>query len=195
MTDAPLSFVPVPVRPGDVLVIAGTSGTSKLIEAGAVLEGEPAASHVAVYHHTDKTGRRWAIEGRPGGVGWADAGAYLRDPRTLTNAVQPKTPNQRQGVCAVMVKLLGTSYDWLGGIAADAAVALHLPVDWAENDPATGTLPGAVVCSSAAAYAYDENRLANPGLKAGTAGPGMYRRITPGDWSLFLAQAAWQRGS
>ncbi len=179
MTDAPLSFVPVPVRPGDVLVIAGTSGTSKLIEAGAVLEGEPAASHVAVFHHPG-----WVIEGRPGGVGWADATGYLRDPRTVTNAVQPKTGPQREQVCGLAVKLLGTPYDWAGGIAEDAMKALHLPELWASKDPATGLVPGHVVCSSLAAWVYDRAGLAAPLTHD-------WQHVTPGDWAEFIIRAAW----
>lgn len=179
------------LAPGDVLIVDGTSWASRLIEIGAVLEGDPAASHVAVYHHTDKTGRRWVIEGRPGGVGWADAAPYLAAKTTIANTGQPKAGGQRDVVCHVMERLLGTPYDWAGGIAADTAAALHLPVDWAENDPATGTLPGAVVCSSAAAYAYDTAHLDNPGTH-GVTGP-VYRRVVPGDWAKLIVSQGWQR--
>ncbi len=175
MTAAPL----VSVQPGDVLVIASAADTSKLIEIGAVLAGEPAASHVAVFHHPG-----WVIEGRPGGVGWADATGYLRDPRTITNALQPKTGGQRQQVCDLAVKMLGTAYDWAGGIAEDAMKALRLPELWAEKDPATGLVPGHVVCSSLAAWVYDRAGLAAPH-------PADWRHVTPGDWAEFIVKAAW----
>jgi cell wall-associated NlpC family hydrolase len=171
-------------QPGDVLVITGTSDTSKLIEVGAVLAGEPAASHVAILHHTDAAGVPWAIEGRPGGVGWADARGYLGDRRTLTNAAQPKTPLQRHDVCALAAKLLGTPYDWVGGIAEDALKALRLPELWAEKDPATGLVPGHVVCSSLAAWVYDRDGLLAPA-------PADWRHVTPGDWAGFIIRAAW----
>ena len=179
MTGEPLRIVPVQVQPGDILVIDGTTDVSKLIEVGAVLAGEPAASHVAVFHHPG-----WCIEGRPGGVGWADANAYLKDPRTLTNAVQPKNAKQRQAVCDLAVKMLQTPYDWVGGIAEDAMRALRLPQLWEEKDAATGLVPGHVVCSSLAAWVYDKVGLAAPHPKD-------WQHVTPGDWSLFIAKAAW----
>ena len=165
--------------PGDVLVITGTCDVSKLIELGGVLAGEPAASHVAVFHHTG-----WVIEGRPGGVGWQDTTGYLNDRRTITNVVQPKNANQRQQVCDLAVKLLGTRYDWVGGIAEDALNALHLPELWASKDPATGLVPGAVVCSSLAAWVYDHCGLAAPH-------PTDWQHVTPSDWSLFLKEQGW----
>lgn len=183
------------LQPGCVLVVTGSSWTSKLIEIGAIIRGRVAASHVAVFHHVDNTGRRWGIEGRPGGVGWVDLGAYLDDRRTITNAAQPLTGAMRKTITDTMVKLLGTPYDWLGGIAADAADIQGLPVDWAENDPATGTLPGHVVCSSSAAYAYDVALAPNPGREqAGgisAGGPGLWERVTPGDWASFITTNGW----
>jgi hypothetical protein len=179
-----LRLITAPPHPGDVLVIDGTSDTAKLIELGAVLQGKPAASHVAVMHHVDAAGVPWSIEGRPGGVGWADARAYLRDPRTLANSTQPKTPAQREQVCALAVKLLGTPYDWQGGIAEDAMNALGLGALWAEKDPATGLAPAHVVCSSLAAWVYDRVELAAPK-------PADWRHTTPGDWGAFILAAKW----
>jgi hypothetical protein len=180
----PLRIVAAPPQPGDVLVIDGTSDIAKLIELGAVLAGEPAASHVAVMHHVDDAGVPWAIEGRPGGVGWADARAYLQDPRTVANVLQPKTQAQRLQVTALAAKLLGTSYDWLGGIAEDAFNALGLGALWAEKDPATGLVPGAVVCSSLAAWVYDRTGLAAPH-------PDDWRHVDPGAWAAFILAAKW----
>jgi hypothetical protein len=179
-----LRLITAPPQPGDVLVTAGTSDTAKLIELGAVLAGEPAASHVAVMHHLDAAGVPWAIEARPGGVGWADARAYLNDPRTIANSTQPKTAQQRAQVCYLAVKLLGTAYDWEGGIAEDAFNALGLGALWAEKDPATGLVPGHVVCSSLAAWVYDKVGLAAPH-------PNDWRHVTPGAWAEFVTAAAW----
>lgn len=183
-----LKVVPAPPQPGDVLVIDGTTDVAKLIEAGAVLLGNPAASHVAVMHHTDDAGVPWAIEGRPGGVGWADARGYLQDPRTVANVLQPKTQHQRLQVTALAAKLLGTPYDFLGGIAEDAFNALGLGALWAEKDPATGLAPAHVVCSSLAAWVYDKVGLAAPH-------PNDWRHVTPGAWAEFIAAQGWLAGS
>ena len=170
-------------QPADLLIVSGTSWSAKLIEIGAILRGRDPASHVAVMHHVDAHGVPWAIEGRPGGVGWADARNYLNDPRTVTNAAQPKTLAQREQVCALMVKMLGTAYDWEGGIAQDAEIALHLPRLWAPD--ATGKVPGHVVCSSLAAWGYDQAGLPSP------AAPALWETVTPADWKTFCEQKHW----
>ena len=170
-------------QPADLLIVSGTSWASKLIEIGAILRGRDPASHIAVMHHTDAHGVPWCIEGRPGGVGWRDARDYLSDSRTVTNAAQPKTPAQREQVCALMVKMLGVAYDWQGGIAADAAMALNLPRIWAPDE--NGKVPGHVVCSSLAAWGYDEAGLASP------APPAKWETVTPGDWRTFIEQQHW----
>lgn len=170
-------------QPADLLIVSGTSWTSKLIEIGAILRGRDPASHIAVMHHTDANGVPWAIEGRPGGVGWQDARAYLADPRTVTNAAQPKTGAQREHVCLLMVQMLGVQYDWAGGIGEDAAMALHLPRIWAPD--ASGKVPGHVVCSSLAAWGYSQAGLATP------ATPAAWETVTPGDWRQFCEQRRW----
>lgn len=179
-------------QPADLLIVSGTNRFAKLIEIGAILRGKDPASHIAVYWGTGKTGIPLCIEGRPGGVGWRDARDYLNDPRTVTNAGQPKTPVQRQIVTGTMVKLLGTEYGWVSGIAADVAEALdmtELAVDldklWAP-DPATGKLPGEVVCSSGAAWAYAAAKLATPRPELA------WERTTPGDWKTFVEQKHWE---
>ena len=170
--------------PGDVLVCDGTAGLSKVIEVGAVLVGEPAASHVAIYHHSDANGTPWAIEGRPGGVGWRDATDYARDPRTITNADEPKTQAQRETISVYAEKMLGTSYDWVHGIAEDALLALDLPALW-KPEKDTGVVPCQVVCSSLAAWVYDRADLDAPH-------PEDWRHVTPGAWALFIAQQGWR---
>jgi len=178
------------VQPGDLLIVSGSNWASKLIMIGAVLRGRDPASHVAVYWGTGKTGLPLCIEGRPSGVGWKDARDYLGDPRTVTNTAQPKTGEQRGIVCDTMVKLLGTQYGWVSGIAADVAETLHMneaAIDldklWAPD--AKGKLPGEVVCSSAAAWAYAAAKLPTP--RPGDA----WERTTPADWRTFIEQRHW----
>ena len=171
------------LAPGDVLVVCGTGAGAKAIEIGAVLVGNPAASHVAIYHHSDANGTPWCLEGRPGGVGWRDASDYDRDPRTVTNAAQPKTDTQRENACHWAEKLIGTQYDWLGGIAEDTLAALDLKALW-KPEPDTGTVPCAVVCSSYAAWVYGQVGLAAPD-------PADWRHVTPGAWSAFIEREGW----
>lgn len=171
----------VQVRPGDVLVTRSRSRPGWLIRVASALRDHPNLSnHVAVVHHADPAGTLWVIEGRPGGVGWRDAAAYLASRWTLTNAAQPKTDAQRARVCATMAALLGTEYDWQA-IVADGAAALGWALPgW---DPSwRGTVPGHLVCSSAAAYAY---------AKAGLPCADGQRGCTPGDWDEFILAAAW----
>lgn len=176
------------LSPGDLLIVTGTAATSKLIEIGAILVGDPAASHVAGYHHTDVHGVPWGLEGRPGGFGWRDIRDYDADPRTVTNAAQPKTPAQRAQVCEWGLKMIGTPYDWMGGIVHDAAEVL-LPEPWRTEiwkpDPATGKVPGAVVCSSAWSWIYDQVGLASPAVAKD------WETVTPGAWAKFIEQQAW----
>ena len=168
--------------PGDVLAVRSPGWAGRLIRLGAALRDQPNLdSHVAVVHHRDAQGTLWAIEGRPGGVGWRDARDYLASRWTLTNSAQPKTDAQRDAVCATMTAMLGTRYDW-AGIVADADHAFRLDSAWLP-DFRTGQVPGAVVCSSLAAYAYDKNGLAHP--------PGGDRQITPAGWTEFILTQAW----
>ena len=172
------------VKPGDVLAVRTPGGPLTAqwwIRFGAALLGKPDLSnHIAVAHHTDAHGTLWVIEGRPGGVGWRAANDYLRSRWTLTNAAQPKTDAQRAGICKTMEALLGTSYDW-EAIAADAADDLHF--DWAPTWH--GQVPGHVVCSSAACYGYDKNRLARP--------PGNARTDQPANWDEWIITCGWER--
>jgi hypothetical protein len=172
------------VEPGDLLCVRSPGLAGKLIRIGAEIAGRPGlANHVAVVHHTDAKGICWCLEGRPGGVGWRDAADYLRSPYTIANTGQPKTRMQRAGVCTTVRVMLGTAYDW-EAIAADAGMAFGLRDIWGER--AGGTLPGEVVCSSLAAYAYDRNGLAAPA-------PADYAHVTPGDWVALIMEHRWDR--
>lgn len=172
------------VKPGDILAVRGTAWTSRMIRLGAALRDTPDLSnHIAIVHHLDGNGTLWCLEGRPGGVGWRDAKAYLSSRWTLTNAEQPKTEAQRQAVCKTAEAMIGTAYDW-SAIAEDAAAALGLKRIWAEKE--SGQVPGHVVCSSLAAYAYDKAGLAAPF-------PMDFRHVTPGDWDGFIVTRGWEQ--
>ena len=165
-----------------MLAVRGSGWAGKLIRLGAALCDQPNLdAHIAVVHHRDSHGTLWCVEGRPSGVGWRDASDYLTSKWTLTNAAQPKTGANRDAVCATMTAMLGTRYDW-DAIAADAGHAFGLNTAWVP-DFKTGQIPGAVVCSSLAAYAYSKNGLAHP--------PGEDRQITPADWDTFILTQAW----
>jgi hypothetical protein len=170
------------LAPGDVMVVrTGGGWAARLIRFSAALEDKPNLdNHVAVVHHTDAAGTPWAIEGRPGGVGWVDARRY-DNPYLLTNTGQPKTTEQRERVCALTVGLLGTPYDW-SGIVADAMAAVGAPLLWRTR--AFGSAPPAhVVCSSLAAWAYRQAGLAEPGVAT--------RAVTPADWADFILGREW----
>ena len=110
-----------------------------------------------------------------------DACDYLTSRWTVTTAAQPKTGIQRKLVCDAMLAAIGTPYDWKG-IAQDAADALDLPGLWKQKWD--GAVPGHVVCSSVAAWAYQKAGLARP---AGHPLP----ETTPADWTQFCLLRAW----
>lgn len=179
---------------GDIIVVQGTSVEAKLIEAGEVIAGLPPYSHVAGFDHWDANGTPWGLEGRPGGVGWADVSRYLADPRTLTNVAQPKTPSQRAVLCKLNQAMIGTAYAWLSGIMADAgrdlggslaSIYRDLGGDglW-KPDPVTKIVPGHVVCSSYYAYTYARMSLASPR-------PQDWATTEPGDWAAFIESKGW----
>ena len=175
-------MTPITAEPGDVLAVRSTGWAGRLIRLGAALRDQPNLNnHIAVAHHRDAKGTLWCVEGRPGGAGWRDARDYLASKWTLTNSAQPKTQEQRDAVCATMTAMIGTAYDF-AAILADADHAFGLDSAWLP-DFKTGQVPGAVVCSSLAAYAYSKNGLQHP--------PGDDRQITPADWTSFVLTQAW----
>lgn len=172
---------------GMVLCVRTPGFAAEAIRFGEMLIGEnDLENHVAVLDHQDNTGRWWAIEGRPGGVGWRDAGTYLTSRWTISNQSQPLTEAQRTDICKTMRGLLGTPYDWTA-ISEDALRDLHLPDLWAENWH--GVAPGHVVCSSAAAWAYFHNSLAAPGAAGSGIDPA---HVQPADWSDFIVLNGYQ---
>lgn len=177
------SAIPVVTWPGMVLCVRTNGLAGEMIRFGEMLIGEDdLENHVAVLDHKDSTGRWWAIEGRPGGVGWRDATPYLSSPWTLSNQSQAITDTMRMDICKTMRGLLGVPYDWTA-ISEDALRDLHLPSVWAENWH--GVAPAHVVCSSAAAYAYRHNNLQSP-AQTDTA------HIQPADWADFIVLNGYQ---
>lgn len=167
---------------GDVLVVStGNNWAAKLIRIGEVIRGQAGLNnHVAILHHqTD--GVWWAIEGRPGGVGWVDARRYLRDAHTLTNAAEPKTPLQRVTVARDAEAMLGTPYDW-AAICGDVFDSLRIRDIFRQDWDGQGS-PGHVVCSSFAAYLYGRVGLAHP--------KSAERYTFPSDWTEFCLTQGW----
>jgi len=163
--------------PGDVLAVRGGGIPAAAIRAVAAIRDKPNISnHIAIVSHRDDSGTLWVIEGRPGGVGWRDARDYLASPWTLTNAAQPKAPEQRALVTRTAKAMLGTPYDW-AAIAGDGLNDLHL---W---DPVGGVVRGHVVCSALAALAYDKAGLARPA--------GDERMVQPADWDEWMLTSGW----
>ena len=174
----------VEVQRGDLLATHSQGGWgSRLIRLGAALRDQPnLANHIALVHHVDEAGTCWVLEGRPGGVGWRDATAYLESRYTLCNASQPKTQAQRDAVCKGAVALVGTAYDW-AAIAADAGGAAGPDLDkvWELKWPKTG-VPGHVVCSSLADFLYMKAKLDNPPKE---------REVSPADWVQLWIDRGW----
>jgi hypothetical protein len=179
------------LNPGDVVAVdTGNAIADDLIRLGGLLDGEPSpANHVAIVHHVDKAGTLWGIEGRPGGVGYVDMAKYLHGPLAKyanSNTALPRTAVQSTAICEAALSLLGTPYDWAGGIAADASAALRLgwiakalDTYWGWHD-GTSLRPAHVVCSSLAAWVY--GHLGLPGPKIGNA-----ELCTPADWWAYNA--------
>lgn len=166
------------IEVGDVLVVRGTDWASRLIRLGAALMDEPNLdNHVAVVHHRDANGVWWVVEGRPGGVGWADAHNYLASKYTTNNVGQAKTEAQREQIATVAQGMLGTPYDW-SGIVADAMKAVGVQDIWCQDWKGQGP-PGHVVCSSLAAWIYQQTGLSFPTIHD-------TRMTTPADWEAFI---------
>lgn len=179
--------LPFTVLPGDVMVIADNHFTSWFIRLQARLMGKPALhNHVAIFSHVDEGGTGWVIEGRPSGTGWEKADKYLKHPRTITNAAQPKTDAQRAALVAGARTMVGTEYDW-AAIAELGAEIFRINQlwrryrEWGEgNSP-----PVHVICSSLLDWLYEQQRLANPGGDLCT------RFTDVADWVTFIRRKEW----
>jgi hypothetical protein len=186
----------IDVKPGDVLLvrIKGRNPLVRLsawaISLGARMRHEPTEwQHVIVAHHTDAAGTPWGIQGQPGVVGWADLRPWLAMPETISNAAQPKTDEQRAAICAALLPMVGlASYDWVA-IMADAASAVTPKVAamvieplWKKLDVWGPGVPGHVICSSLADWAYEQ---------VGLDTPSPDRTCTPADWAAFMQARGW----
>ena len=170
---------------GDVLVVRSNGAAGFLIRLGAALRNKPnLGNHIAVMHHTDDKGIPWGLEGKPGGVGWVDLRNYSNSRWTMCNDGQPISTAQAASVARAMGVMVGTPYDWQA-IAADAFKALHIEYLFAQDWHGKG-IPGHVVCSSLAAWAYEQAGLAHPGES------GHERFVAPGDWNQFILTKAWE---
>lgn len=173
------------LQPADVVVVRGGGLAGEMIRLGAALAGKPNLSgHVAIMHHYDSAGVPWGLEGRPGGVGWADMRPYIASHWTMNNAGQPgRTDAARQHVAENARALLGTAYDW-AAIGGDGLRDLHIYL-WNLKFPHEGA-PGHVVCSSYAAWLYEEEGWDHPGL-------GEERYCQPGDWDAWTIEHGYSR--
>jgi hypothetical protein len=172
---------------GDVVCTReGKWWISGAIRLGARLLGLPSfVNHVIIVHHWDSNSNKWiGVEGRPGGVGWVDLSERLRMPLTNANTEQPKTEDQRYLIAKAAESLISAPYDW-SAIAEDARIAARLWLRAAEEWPESA-VPGQVVCSSFADWAYEKVGLSNPG------GNAMTRFTTPGHWDRFILGKEWR---
>jgi hypothetical protein len=180
--------MPAPVpQPGDVVLTRSAGWVGWVIRFGAALLDLPnVRNHVVVVHHVDDAGTLWGIEGRPGGVGWVDMSRVLRQPLSISNVEQPKTLRARALVCEAAEAALQRPYDW-GAIGRAAAEAVRLDFLWAADEfKDDGTVPGGVICSALADWAYEHAGLPSPG------GGQRTRYTTPADWDLFIQSRAWE---
>lgn len=189
----------MPAAPGVVLAVWTSNDiAADLIRAGEALEGKAAvANHVILITHRDPKGRWIGIQGQPGGVGLADCTPFLDSPRTRGNydqvaamaASRPAFGTELDTYLASCAKSIGVRYDW-AGIAGDTANALHL------NDLAAalnriyawpaahGQMPGEMVCSSLAAWQYENAGWPHPDL-------GAERSCEPADWWDWGDRRLW----
>lgn len=174
--------------PGDVVLTRSKGWVGWIIRFGAALLDRPnVRNHVVVVHHEDASGTLWGLEGRPGGVGWVDMTRVMRQPLTSTNAAQPKTWAQRDDICRVVESMVQRPYDWTA-IGQAAMEALRMDRLWrAEEFSEAGEVPGQVICSALADWAYERVGLPSPGGSQRT------RFTTPADWDLFIQSRAWTR--
>jgi len=172
------------LQPSDLLLVRSGGLAAGVIQFGQAMMGRPNLSnHVAVVHHLDQTGAFWwLLEGRPGGVGWADSRKYEHTRFLLNNCGQPRTEAQRARISIEAEHMIGTSYDW-AAIADDTLRAFHMPELWNRVSAAPGVAPAQVVCSSYAAFLYE---LAGCDVPQRTT-----EDTTPGDWDAFVLDRAY----
>jgi hypothetical protein len=169
------------LKPGDVLAVRTAGWEAELIRVGEELTGKPGLdNHVAVMHHWQGD-IPWGLEGKPGGVGWADLRAYAASPWTVNNCGQPgRTDAVRAQLAAEAQHMLGTAYDW-AAITDDTLRAFRM--DDLFSSTVNGTVPGHVVCSSFAAWLYQLYGWPCPVVPD--------RDCEPADWTAFDLAHGW----
>jgi hypothetical protein len=168
------------LKPGDVVIVAmGVWIIRWLIYVQSFLTGRAKykeSGHVIVVTHRDDQNRLWGIEGRPGGVGWAQL-----DKRNgkwgIANTDQPKDAAQRSKIVETMKSLLGTKYDYDAYLQI-ALQTIGINVSW--TDFQGNQVPTHIICSAIADYVYEDVGLANPG------GMKVTRLTTPAQWAEFI---------
>jgi hypothetical protein len=170
-------------KPGDVLTVKTSGLAGKLIRLGEALGDKPnTANHIAVFHHYSGD-VPWGLEGRPGGVGWADLRGYLANPFTFNNCGQPgRDDAHRATVADLASRMIGSAYDWQA-IADDTLRAFRMPDLFASTFH--GVVPGHVVCSSYAAFLYERAGWEHPQVPD--------RDCEPADWTAFIIERGYNR--
>jgi hypothetical protein len=174
------------LKPGDVVIVEmGIWIIRALIWIQALLTGKAKyrqSGHVIVVTHRDEQSRLWGIEGRPGGIGWANL-----DKRNgkwgLANVDQPKDAAQRSKIVETMKDLLGTKYDY-GAYVQIALNTVGINTNW--TDFRGNDVPSHFICSAIADYVYEDVGLANPG------GMTITRLTTPAEWAQFMDKREWE---
>lgn len=181
-----MTYALADLKPATVLCVRNPDSIAgKAISIGEDLLGLPDSTHIALVHHTDDKGTVWALEARPGGVGWRDARAYIASPYTVANIGQPVFDASRVHIATEAEAMVGTDYAWLSGIAADAARDLHLEDRWGEQWGSHGVAPAHIVCSSYVAYLYTHYGQTAPM-------PSDPEHTEPGDWTKMILDHGWE---
>jgi hypothetical protein len=169
------------LRPGDVLAVRTPGLAGQVIRIGEELSGKPGLdNHIAVCHHW-LDGIPWGLEGKPGGVGWADLRLYLASPFTVNNCGQPgRSDASRATVAADAEHMIGTAYDW-DAIADDTLRAFHMRDLFASTW--RGAVPGHTVCSSFAAFLYERAGWDHPQVAG--------RDCEPADWTAWIMERGY----
>jgi hypothetical protein len=173
-------------QPGDVILTRGNAWTSRMIRLGAALLDMPNVhNHVIVFTHYDKLNIPQGIEARAEGAGDIDLRRTLKSRWLMSNAEQPKTPQQRELVIQAAKGLKGTEYDW-PAIFVEGLQALRITPFWTLPERPKDRLPTSLICSALADWAYAKAGLANPG------GDSRTRLTTPADWEMFITTRGWE---
>lgn len=175
------------LKPGDVVIVEmGIWIIRVLIWIQALFSGDfkyRQSGHVIVVSHVDDAGRLWGIEGRPGGIGWADM-TKRNGSWGLSNVEQPKTDDQRLVIVSTMKQLLGAKYDYEAYL--DIALAtLGITNTW--KDYEGQDVPIQFICSAVADWVYEKVGLDSPGNENIT------RYTTPAQWGRFISTKEWEQ--